>query len=92
MAISVYFNPPAMTAAMYDEAVKRIEDRGQGHPAGRLYHCTFGSDDKLQLFDIWESQEAFDTFAGTYVPVAEELGLEMGQPMVEQVHSIIIPA
>jgi hypothetical protein len=91
MAIAIYFNPPAMTAAVYDEAVKRLEALGQGQPAGRLYHCTFGPDDKLQVFDIWDSQEAFEKFGEVMLPLAGEFGIDLGQPVVEPVHSTIIP-
>ena len=62
MAISVYINPVSATAAQYDEIIRRLDAAGAGKPAGRLYHACFGSGDKLQVFDIWESQQAFDKF------------------------------
>ena len=40
----------------------------------------FGEEGKLQVFDIWESQEAFDAFLGFLVPVLEELGIKLSQP------------
>ena len=65
MAISVYINPVSATAAQYDEIIRRLDAAGAGKPAGRLYHACFGSGDKLQVFDIWESQQAFDKFGET---------------------------
>jgi hypothetical protein len=91
MPIAIYFNPPAMTAAAYDEGVRRIAAAGQGNPAGRLYHCAFGADDKLQVFDVWESQEQFEKFGETLLPIAAELGLDLGQPVIEPIHDIIVP-
>jgi hypothetical protein len=91
MAIAVYFMPQKMTAALYDEGVRRIDAAGQGQPAGRLYHCAFGPAEKLQVFDVWESPEALAKFAETMMPIAEELGMEMGQPIIEPVQGIITP-
>ena len=89
MAISVYINPVSATAAQYDEILRRLDAAGAGKPAGRLYHACFGSGDKLQVFDIWESQQAFDKFGETMMPIVREVGVDLGQPMVEPVHNLI---
>jgi len=89
MAISVYINPVSATAAQYDEIIRRLDAAGAGEPAGRLYHACFGSGDKLQVFDIWESQQAFDKFGATMIPIVREVGVDLGQPMVEPVHNLI---
>ena len=89
MAIGLYFNPPSMTATQYDEVTRRLEAAGEGKPVGRLYHSCFGSADKLQVFDIWESQEDFDRFGATLLPILEQMGVDPGQPMVEPVHNLI---
>jgi hypothetical protein len=89
MAISIYINPPSMTAAQYDDIIGRLDAAGAGKPAGRLYHACFGSGDKLQVFDIWESQQAFDKFGETLMPILQEMGLGLGQPMVEPVHNLM---
>jgi hypothetical protein len=89
MAIGIYVNPASMTAAQYDEIIGRLDAAGAGKPAGRLYHACFGSGDKLQVFDIWESQQAFDKFGETLMPILQEMGLDPLQPMVEPVHNLI---
>jgi hypothetical protein len=89
MAISVYINPVSATAAQYDEIIRRLDAAGAGKPAGRLYHACFGTGDKLQVFDIWESQQAFDKFGETMIPIVQEVGVNLGQPMVEPVHNLI---
>jgi hypothetical protein len=89
MAVGIYFNPASMNAAQYDDIMRRLEAAGASRPAGRLYHACFGSGDKLQVFDIWESQQAFETFGNTLMPILQELGLDAGEPMVEQVHNFI---
>ncbi|WP_300603316.1 hypothetical protein [Trebonia sp.] len=89
MAISVYISPASATAAQYDEIIRRLDAAGAGKPAGRLYHACFGFGDKLQVFDIWESQQAFDKFGETMIPIVQEVGVDLGQPMVEPVHNLI---
>jgi hypothetical protein len=90
MAIGIYFNPPSMTAAQYDEIVRRLDAAGLGSPAGRMYHVCFGSGDNLQVFDVWASQEDFDKFGRTLMPMARELGADPGQPTIEPVHNVIL--
>lgn len=89
MALAFYFNPASMDVTRYDEVTRRLEAAGAGEPPGRLYHACFGSDDKLQVFDIWESQQHFDKFGETLLPILQEFGVDPGQPMVERVHNLI---
>src|SRR6185369_18092410 len=92
MAIGIYFAPPAMSAAQYDECIKRLKKAGAGNPAGRSYHATFGSPEKLMVFDVCTSQKAFDKFGKTLMPILQELGLDAGEPQVMPVHRVILPA
>jgi len=87
--IAIYFNPASMNAAQYDEIIRRLDAAGAGKPAGRLHHACFGSADKLQVFDIWESQQDFDKFGATLMPIIQQVGVDTGQPVVEPVHSVI---
>ena len=89
MAISIYVNPASLTAAQYDDIGGRLDAAGAGKPAGRLHHACFGSGDKLQVFEIWESQQASDKFRETLMPILQEVGLDPGQLMVEPVHNVI---
>jgi hypothetical protein len=89
VAIAIYFNPASMNAAQYDEIIKCLDAAGAGRPAGRLHHTCFGSGDKLQVFDIWASQQDFDQFGATLMPIIQQVGVDTGQPMVEPVHGVI---
>jgi hypothetical protein len=42
------------------------------------------------VFDIWESQQDFDRFGETLMPILQQIGLDPGQPMVEPVHNLIL--
>jgi len=89
MALAFHFSPSSFTPAVYDETIKKLEAAGAGAPAGRLYHFALEADGKIQVFDVWESQEAFEAFGPTLLPIMAELGADPGQPMVSPVHNII---
>jgi hypothetical protein len=90
MAIVMRFTAPGMTAAKYDEIVKRLEAAGAGAPAGRLYHVCFGEDkNNLHVSDIWDSKESFDKFGETLKPILADLGIEGDQPVIIPVHNTI---
>jgi hypothetical protein len=89
MALGLYFTPSSFTPARYDDVIKRLEAAGAGAPAGRTYHCAMEVDGLIQVFDVWDSQESFEAFGATLVPIMTELGADPGKPMVSPVHNII---
>jgi hypothetical protein len=89
MAIGFYFSPSSFTPARYEETIKRLDAAGAGAPAGRTYHFALEADGLIRVFDVWESQESFEAFGATLVPIMTELGADPGQPMVAPVHNII---
>ncbi len=89
MALGFFFAPQSMSAEQYDETIRRLEAAGQGAPAGRLYHVAFSGGSGLQIFDVWDSQESFDAFGQTLMPILAELGIDPGQPQVSAIHNIV---
>ncbi len=77
--IAVYITTENLTAALHAEGRKRLKAAGAPEDAMKL-HSVFGDEGKLQVFDIWESQEAFDAFLGVLVPILEELGVTLAAP------------
>jgi hypothetical protein len=92
MALSFYFSPPSkMSAAQYDDCVKRLRKAGAGHPPGRVYHACFGTSESVNVFDVWTSRAAFEKFGQTLIPILQELGVDPGQPTVMEVHNVVVP-
>jgi hypothetical protein len=89
MALGMYFTPSSFTKDNYDDAIRRLEAAGAGAPEGRTYHVALETNGEIQVFDIWESQAAFDAFGQTLVPILSELGVDPGEPMVSPVHNVI---
>jgi len=89
MALSFYFASQSFSAAQYDDAISRLDAAGAGSPPGRSYHCAFSAGPNIQVFDVWDSQEAFEKFGETLMPILGELGVDPGEPMVAEVHNVI---
>ena len=89
MALGLYFTPSSFTPSAYDDAISKLEAAGAGAPAGRIYHVAMETDGLIQVFDVWDSQESFEAFGKTLLPIMAELGADPGQPMVSPVHNII---
>jgi hypothetical protein len=90
MALGFYFTPTGFTPDVYDEALKRLEAAGAGAPEGRTHHYALESNGEIAVFDVWESQEAFEAFGATLLPIMSELGAEPGEPQVAQIHNEIV--
>jgi len=89
MAIGLYFHPGNMTAGQYDDIIKKLEAAGAGSPKGRVHHSCFGPPDNLMVYDVWTSQEEFDAFGETLMPIMQEVGVDPGQPDSMPVHNLI---
>ena len=89
MAIAIYFHPPAMSAAQYDDIIKRLDAAGAGQSAGRLHHSVFGPPDHLMVYDVWDSAESFQKFGETLMPILGEIGVDPGQPEIMPVHNVV---
>jgi len=89
MALGFYFRPTGFSKETYNEAIKQLDAAGAGAPDGRSLHVALEADGQIQVFDIWESQEAFEAFGSTLLPIMAGLGAEPGEPMVAQVHNLI---
>jgi hypothetical protein len=89
MALGLYFMPGSFTPARYDDTIKRLEEAGAGSPPGRLYHVAMESDGLIQVFDVRESEAAFQAFGKTLLPIMKDLGVDAGPPQVSPVHNMI---
>ena len=77
--IGIYIVTKNMTVDKHTKGRERLREAGAPESAMKLHSC-FGEDGQLQVFDIWESQEAFDEFLTYLGPVMQELGIELAQP------------
>jgi hypothetical protein len=90
MALGFYFAPRSFSKEQYDEVISRLDATGAGSPPGRSYHCAFVAGGGVHVFDVWDSQESFEKFGETLVPIMADVGSDPGEPQVAEVHNIII--
>ncbi len=89
MALGIYFVHEGFTPEKYNIAIKKLNAAGAEAPKGRTFHVALESDGAIQVFDIWESQEDFDAFGSTLIPILNELGVGLKDPMVANVYNVI---
>jgi hypothetical protein len=89
MAITVLFDVPNCSTSQYDNVVKDLKAAGQDKPQGRKYHVASPSGNDLFVLDVWESQETFQKFAQTLMPILAKNGLNPKPPKVLPTHNII---
>jgi hypothetical protein len=89
MAIGFYFAHGNFTPEKYASIITQLEEAGAGAPAGRTLHVALESDGLINVFDIWESQEEFEAFGSTLLPILASHGVELKEPMAANVHNVI---
>jgi hypothetical protein len=89
MALGFYITAKGFTQARYDTTTVELEEAGVGAPDGRISHVALETDGEIQVFDVWESQQAFDAFGATLIPILTGAGIELNEPMVARVHNEI---
>jgi heme-degrading monooxygenase HmoA len=89
MALGFYITGKGFTQERYDTTLRQLEDAGAGAPDGRISHVALETGGEIQVFDIWESQEAFQAFGETRLPILAAAGIELNEPMVARVHNEI---
>ena len=77
MAIAVQLDFPGGTLEQYDQVIEKMgfEKEGTGGNGG-LFHWVRKTDDGIRVIDVWESREAFDSFAGSQIgPLTQDAGM-----------------
>jgi hypothetical protein len=96
MAIGVYFTFEGGTVDQYDEVCRRLNN---GQPmtklsdwpgGGCLAHAAWQEESgALNVFDVWESPEAFQSFGEKLMPQASEVGLPAAEPHIVPLHNFV---
>ena len=89
MSVLIRFAPASLTAAQYDESIRKLEESGDFPPDGLDYHVCFGTDGNLRVSEIWDSQEQLDAFGERLMPILSEIGIEPGEPELMEIHNIV---
>lgn len=89
MAIVIKFKHSNFTEAKYLEAIKKLQDAGQGNPKGRSYHVCYGDNNEVDILDVWESMEDFEAFGEILIPILNSMEVKLGVPDIQNIFGII---
>jgi hypothetical protein len=95
MRIMVVHHTPTLTQERYEHVVRglttgksRLESPADVPTGGLLVHVAAQTERGFMIFDVFESQEAFDRFRAVATPFANEAGIEQ-PPEGYPVHTYI---
>ncbi|MER6116490.1 hypothetical protein [Streptomyces sp. NPDC001743] len=93
MAVFMKVSLPGTTTEQYDALNAELKSMPGDTFAGCLAHVCVPTDTGIEVYDLWESQEAMDKFGAVVMPVAERRGLPAAseRPTVSEVHRYWIP-
>jgi quinol monooxygenase YgiN len=84
MPIAVRIVPHKMSKAEYEEVIQELQKQGNGDPDGRVLHTSYGDDDEVHMFEVWESREQFDAHHEKLMDVLDGAGVDAGLVEVSQ--------
>ncbi len=93
MPILMIHDSPGGTQEQYDQACARISDGGLSSLSdwpveGVLFHAAGPTENGWRVVDVWESEEAFERFGPTIVPILQEVGMP-GEPKLFPLHNFV---
>ena len=89
--ILVQFTFPKLGAEVYEGVIKDLTAAGQGNIPERLYHVSAQQGSDWHVTDVWESEESFNKFGETMVPLLIKNGGTPVAPVILPVYNIIVP-
>ncbi len=89
MAIAMLMEFQGGTLAQYDAVINDMNLGGKPYKGG-IFHVAGPTEDGLRIVDVWESQEAFDTFAHALLyPITQKHGITPPEVKVWPVHNTL---
>jgi len=87
--VVVQFNFPNVSLKQYDAVWDGLRAAGHTHPKGLISHVGAATPEGgLLVVDVWESQEAFDEFGKTLMPLIAKQDIPMIQPRILPAHYV----
>ena len=91
MAVAIVMDFAGGTLAQYDQVIEKMgfTPGGEGAPEGQ-FHWVAATDDGIRVVDVWNSREAFDTFAQEQIgPITAEFGLAPPEMAFFDIHNTL---
>ncbi|MET9611940.1 hypothetical protein [Kitasatospora indigofera] len=93
MAVLAKVELAGMTTDQYDALNEKLQALPGNPFEGCLSHVCVPTDSGLVIYDLWESEQAMEKFAGIVRPTAQGLGLvpQGAPPEIHPVHAFWTP-
>ena len=89
--VVVIFSAPQFSAQNYDQVWDDLRAAGQSNPKGMISHVGFSKPEGgWMVVDVWESEEAFNEFGKTLMPIIQRTGVQVPQPQVVPAHFVLV--
>ena len=88
MAVVAFFDVEGADSTKYEEVIRRLTEMGLKDPDGQIVHLSYGDTNRLQVIEVFESQDKLNAFGAKLMPILKEVGIE-AKPTVFDVYKII---
>jgi len=85
--VAFSYTSSKMTAAHYDEILRRVSAAGMLPVPGCHVHVVYGEPGQLRVFDVFDSMESFQAFGRVLLPILAEIGADPGQPEIRLMYA-----
>lgn len=94
MAIAVFNQSSEWNAELYDQTVEKVSGgpiTSENKPDGLMSHLAApGADGGFQVVEVWESEEAWNTFLNEQlIPAVQEIGAPPFDTKILPVHAVL---
>ena len=91
MAVVVVNTGSDWTLELYDQVIAKVIPDPDNLPAGMKSHAASMSGSGLRVIDVWESEDAWNSFREeTVIPAAQEIGAPPFDSEVTEAHNVLI--
>lgn len=81
MAVAMLMHWPGVTSDQYDAVMAKL-GLDANPPAGAVLHVASETNHGIEVFDVWQTEQAFSSFLDQrLLPVVSELGIT-GEPQI----------
>ncbi len=85
--VVIQFNIPNWGTKQYEQVWTDLRKAGHENPKGLLYHVSAPKGNDFSVTDVWESEEAFQKFGETLMPILAKNGVDTSRkPEILAVH------
>ena len=88
MAVMMTAEVPGATPEQYRQINEALAITPDSPPDGLISHIAAQSGDGIRIVDVWESEQAFNTFIQGALPTMQQLGIPPFEPEMFPVHSM----